>query len=136
MRTLTIILLVMVVVASAVISILKKYAMNQIGEISISKINLELIIKFATNPWALMTLFAGFGVWGLSMWLFSMEKASIAILLLHGAAIVSVLLALSLSHLIFGDVLTQQQYLGLILIIIASVMSTVGIYYIGNGGAV
>jgi len=127
MRILTLLILLLVVIAAGVADVIKKHAMNQVGSISFT---METVLKVLTNPWALSVLIIGFGSWGLTLLIFSMEKASVAILLIHGALLIGVLLALMASHIVFGDVLTQTQYFGVSLVVVASIITCAGLYYV------
>lgn len=132
MKTLTWFLLLSLIFLGVITHILKKYGVSQVQKFSFDKLlNISFWMEIMTNPYIILTLAFGFIIWTVTLWLFQLEPLSRVVPMLYGCGIITFLIVVLISKMLFGETLNPIQTTGLILLVVSGVIASIGIYYLG-----
>lgn len=116
------------------INVSKKYIMIDFGEITLQNVfKISTWFKLLTNPFAIIILGVAFGIWGLSMWAFSIEEANKVVLTMSGLSVPVLLLNIYLNFIVLNETLTRTQLTGLGISIIGMVGVFIGLWLMVGG---
>ena len=131
MRLLSIILLIVFIAVGCLTNLIKKFGMDKHLDIGLTEYGKWFGV--ATNPVVMSTLFIGVINWGITLWLFSLERGTTAISWIFGSTILVNLFSIALISYIFKEVLTHTQLVGVGILVVAGSLSVVGMYLLGVG---
>jgi len=132
MKTLTWFLLLSLIFLGVITHILKKYGVSQMQKFSFNKLlTISFWIEIMMNPYIILTLIFGFIIWTITLWLFQLEPLSRIVPMLYACGIITFLIVVVTSKILFSETLNPIQTTGLILLIVSGVIASIGIYYLG-----
>jgi hypothetical protein len=123
-------LITFVSVISILFTLAKRFIMKDFGAITLSQAtSIQFWIHFFMNPYIIIILVFNLGMFALNMWVFSFVTVNSVNILTTAVGIPAFLLTIFLARIALGEQILPDQYKGLILIIISTVLAFIGTYY-------
>jgi len=128
------VLLILYVMIGVGVAVGKKGVMNATGEITLKNFyKIQTWINLFTNPWTILILTVSVGLFGMSMWIFSMTDANNVILAAMIVGLPMTLFNIFLNNRILGENVLATQYVPITLVGVGYALMVTGVWYFVGG---
>jgi predicted permease len=134
MNSLVWILLILYVLIGVGVAVSKKWITNSTGEINLQNVlRLQTWTRLFFNPWTVLILAVSIGLFGVSMWVFSLEKANSIILVSMVLGLPATLFNVFLNKRILGEIVSSSQYVPISMTVVGYMLMIAGVWYFVGG---